>query len=223
MALYPLHPGVQPYGELDIVNTELSSIKGGEVMTLTTATRTNSSTETAAADVLDGYTYATTGLRPAATRASSTGNFPLFLSDDGSSPDYLTYFGRIVGANVGTTVANGTVLGPHTGTGSGKVTLWQNPGMYAISTDALASDFVSSITVAGLSVGASIGFGSSTDIGRLAHNLCSNRVATSGVCHLVEFGRSESLVTTPASFFSASVAYDRIKVIWHAGLGVRTL
>lgn len=229
MALIPLHPGVQPYGEFDIVDTEMSSILGGEVMALTTASRTNTLTETAAYDVLDGYEYATTSQRPAATRASTATQFPLFLSDDGTSSGgvgtstgYLTYFGRIVGANVGTTT-NGTVLGPATMTGSGKVTLWAHQGLYGVTLDACASDFVSSIGPGGLAINSIIGFGSGADLGKLCHTSCANKVVNSGVARLVEFSRSESLVTTPAHFFSASVAFDRIKIFFNGGMETRTL
>ena len=57
MALYPVQPGIQPLGLFDVLDTELATIKGGEVMTLGSAATTNSETETAAPDVLDGYTF----------------------------------------------------------------------------------------------------------------------------------------------------------------------
>lgn len=230
MAMIPLFGGREPYGSIDIVNTEAASILGGEVMTLTSASRVNSLTETAAPDVLDGYLFGTSNTRPAATRASTATQFPLFLADDGQGTGatvgalgYLTYFGRVVGANTGLGISNGTLLGPNTMTGSGKVTLWQHPGMYEVSVDACASDFITALTSAGLAVGSIIGFGSGADLGKLSHTLCANKVANSGVARFVEFSRSESYVTTPAFIFNANTAFDRIKIVWDAGLGTRTL
>jgi len=224
MALYPLQPGMHPLGQFDVLDTVLNSVAGGEVMTLTTASRTNTLTETAAADALDGYTYADAGLRPATTLATTAAEFPLYLSDDGTGPGYLTYFGGLTGPLGLGLSENGTQLGPHTAAGSGKVTLWDKPGLFAVSVNALASDFVSTIpVVAGLAPGLAIGFGSGADAGKLAHDGCSNKVAATGVGRFVEFSSEPSLVTTPNRLVGADEQFTRVVLQWDAGLGVRTL
>lgn len=224
MALFPLQPGMHPLGQIDVVDTELTSILGGEVMTLTTASRTNTATETASADALDGYTYADALLRPASTRASTAAQFPLYLADDGNSPDYLTYFGSLTGALGLGGSETGTVIGPHTASGSGKITLWDKPGLFAVTVSALAADFVSTIpVVAGLAPGLALGFGSGADIGKLCHDGCSNKVAATGVGRFVEFSADPSLVTTPNRLVGASENFTRLVIQWDAGMGVRTL
>ena len=55
MALYILQPGLQPLGQFDFLDTDLDNVVGGELGTWDEAGRANTSTEKAAADVLDGY------------------------------------------------------------------------------------------------------------------------------------------------------------------------
>ena len=220
MALFPLNPGVMPLGQFDVIDTELTSILGGEVMTLTTAARVNSLTETAAADALDGYTYTTGDLRPASTRAQTATEFPLYLSDDGTSPDYLTYMGTLTGPlGLGT----GAVIGPHTASGSGKITLWDKPGLYGISVSALCSDFLDGLNFNPLAPGDGLGFGDGVDIGKIGHSNCTNIVAATGVGYFVEFDSGESLVTTPNRLVGATEQFTRLKLQFHAGDGVRTV
>lgn len=219
MALFPLQPGIQPLGQFDVLDTQLTSIKGGEVLTLTAATKTNSSTEKAAFDVLDGYDYTTPGQRAAATLASTATEFPLALADDGSSPDYLTYYGQVVGGPVGLSTTGGTVLGPHSAEGSGKITLYDKPGLYAVSVDALSATFVSSLPATGLAPGSTLGF---TTAGLLAHG-GSSAVASTGVATFVEFESSPSLVNSSSKLVSSTEVYTRAKIWFHAGLGNRTV
>lgn len=225
MALYPLNPGVVPLGQFDVVDTELTNILGGEVMTLTTASRVNTATETAAADALDGYLYSNAAAtnRPASTRASTAAQGPLYLADDGNSPDYLTYFGSLTGPVGLGGSENGTRLGPHTASGSGKVTLWDKPGLFAVSVDALAADFVSTLAGAPVVPGSVLGFANSTDIGKIAHDACGNVVSGTGIGHFVEFSSDPALVTTPNRLVGASEQFTRLVLQWHAGLGTRTL
>lgn len=223
MALFPLNPGLQPLGQFDIVDSQLSSIKGGEVMTLTSASRENTASETAAADALDGYDYDSTGSgaggRAAAQLATTAAEYPLALADDGNSPDYLTYFGQVVGATAGLSTTGGAQLGPHTSSGSGKVTLWDKPGLYAVSTDAVAATFVSGLPSDGLAPGATLGF---TNAGLLAHG-SSSAVANTGVASFVEFESSPSLVTTPNRLVGAAQQFTRVKIWFHAGMGNRAV
>jgi hypothetical protein len=143
------------------------------------------------------------------------------LADDGLA-GYGTMFGETIGTPVGLSMT-GTNLGPHTAAASGKVTLWDKPGLYEVTVSSLASDFVSAITAAGLTPGATLGFNASS---KLSHSLCSGAVASSGVATFVEFSSNGSLVTTPAKLVGTttlSVLYPRVVVAFHAGHGARTL
>lgn len=221
MALYALTGGLNPVGVLDGLNTELTGLLGGEVMTLGTASRVNTLSETASADALDGYTYADANLRAQAILANTAAQVPLFLVDEGTSPKYFTLFGQTTGSlGLGT----GTVLGPHTTLGSGKVTLWQNPGLYAVSVDACAGDFVSALGTSGLVPGKVLGFGSGADKGKIAHNACANKVAATGCAHFVEFSTEGTYVNTPAKLIGADEQFTRVKLMWTAGnMASRTL
>jgi hypothetical protein len=227
MALFPQNPGILPLGQFDMLDTQLAGITGGEVLTLTTASRTNTTTEQAAYDVLDGYFGDGAGgeLRPTATLATTNAEFPLFLSDDGNSPDYLTAFGQVVGATAGLN-PTGAVLGPHTAVGSGKVTLWDKPGLYVVTLDSCATDFRTTegdLAAATLSAGDVLGFNAT---GNLCHDQCTGAVAGSGVANFIEYessGKTASLVTTPPRLVGATEAFDRVKIWFHAGLGGRTI
>lgn len=220
MALFPANPGLYPvsYDLSDAVS--LASITGGEVGTLTTRTRVNGATEKAAADVLDGYSYATPGTRAAMTLATTAAQFPLFLLDEGTA-GYGTMLGQVIGVPVGLSTT-GTDAGPHSAAASGKATAWDKPGLYVVTVDSLATDFVSTLLAgtAGLVPGASLGFNASS---KLAHGACSGAVAASGVAHFVEFESAPSLVTTPGHLVGAAQQFTRVKVQFHAGHGVRTL
>ena len=225
MALYPLNPGAMPLGQFDVVDTEIASILGGEVMTFTTASRTNTLTETAAADALDGYLYSNSSAanRPAATRASTAANVPLFLADDGTSPGYFTMFGSITGPLGLGGSETGTRVGPHTASGSGKVTLWDKPGLYAVSVDSLASDFVTTLGAGPVVPGSVLGIADGANLGRIAHNACADSVAASGIGTFVEFSSDPSLVTTPARLVGAAEQFTRMVISFNAGYGSRTL
>lgn len=132
-----LQPGIQPLGQFDGLDSELTTFKGGEVCTFTSvATKSTGGTDKAAADVIDdGYSGTTSKTRPAVTLTLASGVRPLFLADDGNS-GYGTLMGTVVGGTAGSISSGGAVLGPHTATGSGKITLWDKPGLYAVSLDA---------------------------------------------------------------------------------------
>lgn len=221
MALFPVSPGLQPLGIVDVVNTVGPNLLGGEVMTLTTASRSNTASETAAADALDGYTFNTTQLRPAATLATAATTF-IALADEGSGPNYFTVGGTVVGGNTGKMIRGGAVLGPHTAVASGKVTLWDKPGLYEVTLDALVSTFVSGLTPStGLTPGAVLGY---TNTGKLSHSTSNSAVAATGCAVFVEFTGNSSLVTTPAALVGARAVFDRIKIQFlGAGGGGKTV
>lgn len=131
-----LQPGIQPLGQFDGLDSELFTLKGGEVVTFGSTPLTSG--DAAAADVFDGYQNPTAN---AGTRTviklAKTKSRPLMLSDDGVA-GYGTLFGQVVGGAVGKAVA-GANLGIHSAAGSGKVTCWDKPGLYAVTLDAVDS------------------------------------------------------------------------------------
>lgn len=224
MALFPRY-AINPLGQFDLVDTDMTNLKGGEVMTFTVKPQANSATETAAYDERDGYIYDVTvpvNNRAAATFATTNAQFPLFLSDDGVA-GYGSLFGSVIGISAGLTTT-GTDLGPNSAAASGKVTLWDKPGLYAISVTALATDFLTSVTTgayAGLTPGTVLGFNNSS--GRLAHAGCSGAVSGSGVGNFIEFEGPGSLVTTHTGQIGGTASYPNILFNFSAGNGIRTL
>jgi hypothetical protein len=120
MALLMVQEGCQPLGQYDGYSS--FAPKGGEVGVLI-STGTNS----------DGY-------QVLAVRGATTGDTgPFFLVDDGLL-GYGVYFGNTVtrtdtGFSSGADAASR--LGPSTYAASGKLTLWDKPGLYAVTLDAL--------------------------------------------------------------------------------------
>lgn len=217
MALFLLNPGVSPLGEFDLLDTDQSSVKGGELMVLDEASRTLSSTEKAAYDVYDGYVADQIDVgTPTATRvvariadtADETSEV-FYLADDGIAY-YGVTFGTVIGGPVGLGTT-GTNLGPHTSTGSGKITLWDKPGLYAVSTDAVHANLVNH------------GSGNLWDTplpGELLYRSTSGTLCRSGdaatgnnrVATFVELTSNGSLVTTPAHLVGGAQAFDRVKI-----------
>jgi len=208
MSLKLLQPGVQPLGQFDCHDTELTSFKGGEVCSFQYVTTnstpgvTTAGLDAAAYDVFDGYVNASgTFKRPAVSKDWTTMTVsarPLFLADDGIT-GYGTLFGSVVGGTVGQVTTGGAVLGPHTATGSGKMTLWDKPGLYAVSLDAVDLGVPSSSTGlvptnTTLTGGDALYF---TSAGLLTPN-SSRGISSSPVCgRFIEFNTNGSLVTTP--------------------------
>jgi hypothetical protein len=141
MALELLQAGIQPLGQFDGYDNIVTTVKGGEVGTIVPV-EVGQDKSAKDADGTDGYVD-TAGIgrtRPAVTTALVTGSRPLYLIDDGLQY-YGTMFGSVLGATVGQTSYGinqvpTQQLGPHTATGSGKLTLWDKPGTYAVTLDA---------------------------------------------------------------------------------------
>jgi len=198
MALKLLQPGQQPLGQFDGVDSQITgllSLKGGEVVTFVSIIVPG--TDKAAADVFDGYVNpAGVQKRPVVTRQLDARKYsrPLMLADEGIS-GYGTIFGSVVGGFVGQITA-GAVLGPHTATGSGKVTCWEKPGLYAVSLDACDTDEVDGLqpTNTGLDVGAPL---YATSLGLLTPNSTLSFEADVVVGRFIDFETNGSLVTTP--------------------------
>jgi hypothetical protein len=203
MTLYIYQPGIQPLGQFDMVDADLDAVKGGELGTLTNKTRANTASEKAAYDVFDGYVGH--AVRAAVTTTVSTSTRPLWLLDDGKL-GYGTLFGQVIGTPAGLSTT-GTNLGPHTAAASGKVTCWDKPGIYAVSTDAVSQEADGLVvTNHALLPGTGIRY---TTAGLLTAAAGTGQ-QTTNVGYLVEFETSPFLVTTPPSLVGATASVTRI-------------
>jgi hypothetical protein len=209
MALYILQPGIQPLGDFDCDDTDLPNVVGGEVGTLDEASRVNTSSEKAAADVFDGYvadgSSAATRVILRIADTSSESRKLFYLLDDGKA-GYGTLFGQVIGVPTGLTTT-GTNLGPHTASASGKVTAWDKPGLYAVSTSAVLAD-LSDLTDTPLP-GALLYRGATT--GKLS-SLAESPGSSDKIAMFVEMASNGSLVNTPARLVGASEVFDRIVI-----------
>lgn len=205
MALKLVNPTGNPLGQFDGYDTEVLTLKGGEVVTFVGVAA--ASLDEAAADALDGYVNPSgTSNRPAVTKTLASTSRPLMLADDGVS-GYGTLFGTVVGGTVGqvaygpnSTVASANLLGPHTATASGKVTCWHAPGVYAVSLDACETTAATGLqpTNTTLSVGKALTY---TAAGLLTPALGANAVSGApNVGNLIDFEGNGSLVNTPKKF-----------------------
>jgi hypothetical protein len=212
MALFLLQPGLHPLGDFDLLDTDQSSVLGGEVMVLDEASRTITSTEKAAYDVLDGYiadevTEATTRVVARIADEASETYDVFYLSDEGTT-HYGVTFGSVVGGPVGLSTTS-TNLGPHTTTGSGKVTLWDKGGLYAVSLDAVSSDVVP--TTSGNLYDTPLP-GTVLYRETLTGKLCRATGTSDKIAAFVELTNNGSMVNTPARLVGASETFDRIKI-----------
>jgi len=209
MALELVNPGVNPLGQFDGADGIYLTVKGGEVATIKGVTV---NTDSAAYDVkVDGYVKTT---RPVATTALVAGDRPLMLVDDGIW-GYGTLFGSVIGGIAGQQAygagqAPAIQLGPHTALGSGKLTLWDKPGTYAVTLDAVDTTTTTGLvpTNATLQIGAKL---FATGAGLLTPNQAVSFDAGDGYCTLGRFLNFEpykggSLVTTPVSLVTAAYA-----------------
>ena len=198
MSLKLLQSGIQPLGQFDALDAQTTAVLGGEIAGFTYVSIA-AGTDDAASDVADGY-VAAANTRPAATVTLVSGMRPLFLVDEGTS-GYGTLFGEVVGGNTGLVSTGGAVLGPHTATGSGKWTLWDKPGLYAVTLDAVDTTLNSGLvpTNPALAGGDAL---YATAAGLLTPAVGSAFEAVV-VGRFVEFQPSGSLVTTPVSLTQA--------------------
>lgn len=215
MALRPLQASY-PLGQFDGYDTETTlgntdTLLGGEVVTLVnyTFSGTTAGSDDAAvdADGSDGYVGTTEKHRPIVTRNLPDGTRPVFLADEGSRY-YGTLFGELVGSVAGKKTplpGAGTQLGPHTAAGSGKVTCWDKPGLYAVTLDAVdtADDgLVPDNTT--LDVGEGLTATSTGLLTPVGSSTGSFDSSTLVVARFVEFSTDGSLVTTPNYLVAAA-------------------
>lgn len=201
MALKPLNHQVTCLC-FDGLDADIPSLKGGEIVGLTyVANLKFGGTDKDAHDVEDGYVSDTQHVRPAVTKSLVSGMRPLFLCDDGQA-GYGTLFGTLVGGSTGTVVSGGTVLGPHSALASGKVSCWEDPGLFSVTLDAVDTT-------------ATTGFAQTnpTLLGNAAVYATANGILTPNaglafealvVGRFIEFTNGGSYVNTPASLVSAS-------------------
>lgn len=217
MALFLYQPGVQPLGQYDFLDTDVSSLLGGQIGTLDEASRTITSTEKAAQDVLDGYLADQVDVgTPDASRPvlrladeSSESTDLFYLLDDGTT-HYGTLFGELIGTPVGlatTTSSGGSALGPSTAAGSGKVTAWDKPGVYGVSTDALDSDVLGGDNQNDTPLPGELLYRGSTTAQLTRATTSSDKIAL-----FIELAGNGSLVNTPNDLVGATESFDRIKI-----------
>jgi hypothetical protein len=210
MALVLQNNNGSPFGQFDMLDSQLSSIKGGEVATFTGVTPVAyGGTDLSAADVQeDGYAGTTTKVRPAITitlpTAANSG--PFFLTDDGIL-HYGTLFGAVVGGTVGQQFNvpgsyTGAILGPSTALGSGKVTLWGNPGVYGVTLDNVDTTSTTGLvpTNSTITTGAPL---YATPAGLLTPNVSAGTANGAAIIgRFLTFETTGSLVTTPNTLVS---------------------
>lgn len=226
MALKLKQPGLHPIGQFDGYDSDYLTIRGGEFGRWVAVPHVFPSTLTsdkAAFDAFDGYSGAPLHFRPAITRnfpALVRGTYrPLFLLDEGIR-GYGTMFGYTVGGTDGQDVPNPGLLvgtnniGPHTAYGSGKVTLWDKPGLYGVTLDAVAPSidpdvsnalqgdpmYVDTLGRLTLTAGEAfdVGTGTPTIVGRFA-----------------DFNTGGHLVTTPNYLAMAPVVRQFTELLFH--------
>ncbi len=143
MALKLLQPGIEPLGQFDIEDGDVSLVVGGEVAIFESLVQTDAY----ASDVF----VSGPKLQLTLDTVSAVGVFH-GLVDEGVA-GYGTMFGSVIGATVGQGTGFGAsstsgvvVIGPSTIRGSGKATLWTKPGLYGTTIDAwtTASEFTTS-------------------------------------------------------------------------------
>jgi hypothetical protein len=109
----------------------------------------------------------------------------------------------------------GTALGPHTAAASGKVTCWDKPGLYAVSTDAVSqAPNALVVTNVALVPGTKVEY---TATGLLTATGGTGALGT-GVGRLVEFETSPFLVTTPPSLIGAAMSVTRVVIHYSPAL-----
>ncbi len=210
MALYIYQSGIQPLGQFDALDGYLDgtydTILGGEIGTEYGASRTDSASDKAAKDALDGYTNVTDLQGVAvANSITSSSQRPLWLLDEGTT-GYGTLFGQVIGSPAGLSTT-GTNLGPHTTAGSGKVTCWDKPGLYAVSVDAVDTS-ADGLVLTNANCDPGVAIQPQAD-GALTLTTAATKVNVN-VGRFMEFETSPFLVTTPPSLVGATEAAVRV-------------
>jgi hypothetical protein len=199
MSLRVLTPGLNPIGTFDCLDADVTLFKGGEVCGLTSVTLAG--TDKAAYDSFDGYEFpSSVEKRTVVRKTLASGNRPLFLADEGVT-GYGTLLGVVVGTTAGQGVTGGALLGPHTASGSGKVTVWDKPGLYAVSLDACDTNASTGLQPTNTSLDAGSALYATT--AGLLTPTSGSAFETYVVARFVSFETNGSLVSTPNKLVSA--------------------
>src|SRR5271157_2688597 len=151
MALRILQAGIEPLGQFDGYDSNANSWLGGEVASFIAVPVPWGDKY---AGPLDGYVPTAPAYRPAVTKTLASGMRPLFLADEGIL-NYGTLFGSLIGGTtgqIGNAPNTGTALGPQTNFASGKVTVWDKPGLYAVTLDAVDTTASTGLVVANTTI-----------------------------------------------------------------------
>lgn len=147
-----LQPGIEPLGQFDLEDDDVSVVRGGEVALF------------ADLDTTDAYAADVNNTGPTVYLQLGTPTGPELLyglvdegTTDGSpnNTNYGTMFGTVIGVTAGQATGLGAqsgravVVGPSTVLGSGKATLWTKPGLYGVTVDGFADadDFATTSAV----------------------------------------------------------------------------
>lgn len=204
MALELVQPGVNPLGQFDGLDSVYLNVKGGEIGTLVGVTIAS---DKASADVDDGYASAATQ-RPVVTTNLTSGDRPLFLIDEGIR-GYGTLFGSVIGGiagqiSDGVGQYNGQLIGPHTAAASGKLTLWDKPGVFAVTLDAVDTTKTTGLTLTNTTLTISDAlYATSAGLLTPAVGSAFENVVLGRFLNFEPY-KGGSLVTTPVSLVSAS-------------------
>lgn len=222
MALKLLYPGNNPLS-FDGYDADFLTLKGGEIGRLIQVPYVNPASATsdkAAANAFDGYHGTTFRTVVSHTLPTTTGAYrPLFLLDEGTN-GYGTMFGVVCGGYAGASVpnpsnlANATNLGFHTALGSGMVTCWDKPGLYAVTLDATAASVTATSSV---STGDALYANTSGQL-TLTSGEAHDSGASGGptiVGRFVEFNTNRSLVTTPSWIGNQLVTRQLTEMVFH--------
>ncbi len=169
MALLLAQAGLNPAGQFDLKND--NTIVGGEI------------------GVFESLGVDSEGFQVIAARKATTDDVgPYFLMDDGIAGYGAGFGGIIVRSSSGLIDgADSRVrLGPASYEASGKVTLWDKPGIYAITLDALADD---EATLKAAAPGTGMTFNSDG-------KLLLGNISPTPVAYVIQYKKDESLVTT---------------------------
>jgi hypothetical protein len=145
MALKLLQPGLRPMGQFDLEDDDQNSVLGGE-FGIFEALQTSTDAYASDSAVVGPQSQVTIG---DAELSHGSGIAPIGgLIDEGTSGanGYGTLFGSVIGGTVGQGTGLGSrpsqgvvTVGPRTTFGSGKVTLFHQPGLYGVTEDAVSN------------------------------------------------------------------------------------
>jgi hypothetical protein len=213
MALKPLQSGIEPIGQWDLEDDDVSLVRGGEVAVLRAITFTS---DGYAGDVYQSGPSVHLKLGDVATHSVIFG-----LVDEGTT-GYGTSFGTLIGGTVGRGTGLGAlstdgavVIGPSTLRGSGKAALWTKPGLYGVTVEAWTSagEFNAASVNTALYGDAEDG----TNDGKLTSTSSGNGVA---VCLCVGRAQDISLVSTTTTMAGNVQAATDFMAVYLPGVQV---